>query len=350
MQRRCISAMLSEQPPWLDRWFSLRMSLKAHRLSLRARLRAGDLTLLRRGTWARDAILLFCTIRNEIERIDWFLRHYRGLGVDHFIFIDNASTDGTGELLRAQPDATLYTTAASYKAARFGQDWITALMDRHGHRHWCLVVDADELLIYPHWPARPLPALTAWLTREDLPVLPALLLELYPKGALGAAACPPGADPLAVLEWFDAGNYTIRHKPLLDTLLIQGGPRARMFFTQTPERAPTLTKLPLIRWRRGYAWANSTHSILPRGLNRVYSRDGGEGISGALLHTKFLPTIRKKSAIEKQRGEHFGNAPIFDAYYDALAAGPRLWTPASTRFEGWQQLEELGLMSRGGWA
>ncbi len=333
-----------------DRWFQFRMDWKRRRLRARAILKGRELTCLRKGGWARDSVLLFCTIRNEAERLEWFLHHYRALGVEHFIFIDNASDDGTRETLLAQPDATVYATEASYKASRFGMDWINWLMLRHANGHWCMVADADELLIYPHWQTRPLRALTQWLEARGQPVLPAMMLELYPKGPLDQAEYAPGSDPTACLNWFDAGNYTIAHRPLLDCLLIQGGPRARCFFADTPHRAPTLTKLPLIRWSWHNAWVNATHSILPRKLNRVFDAEQGEGLAGALLHTKFLPTVVEKSRIEKARGEHFGNAPVFDSYYDAVAQAPDLWCPTSQRYCGWEQLEELGLISRGGWA
>ncbi len=342
--------MFTPLPKAQDHWFRFRMDWKRRRLRARAILKRRELTCLRRGAWGRETILLFCTIRNEAERLDWFVKHYRSLGVGQFIFIDNGSTDGTRERLLALPDATVYTTGASYKASRFGMDWINWLMLRHGNGHWCVVADADELLIYPHWQTRPLPALTAWLDNEGQRTLPAMMLELYPRGPLDQTDYTPGSDPITALGWFDAGNYTIRHKPLLDCLLIQGGPRARCFFHSAPNRAPTLTKLPLIRWSWHDVWVNSTHAILPRGLNRVFATDEGERISGALLHTKFLPTVVEKSRIEKARAQHFGNAPVFDSYYDAVAAAPDLWCPASTRYSGWEQLEELGLVSRGGWA
>ncbi|MFN7002503.1 MAG: glycosyltransferase family 2 protein [Roseinatronobacter sp.] len=325
------------------------MRWKRRRLRARAMAKAHELRLIRSGRIKKGDILLFCTIRNEIERIDWFLHHYRRLGVGHFIFIDNDSTDGTREIVLAAPDTTVYLTQASYRAARFGMDWINWAMLRHGHGAWCVVADADELLIYPHWQTRPLPALTDWLERDGQSVLPAMMLELYPEGPLDAAPCLPGTDPTDVLSWFDAGNYTITHKPLLDCLLIQGGPRARHFFAEAPNRAPTLTKLPLIKWSFHNAWVNSTHSILPRTLNRCFAEEGGERISGVLLHTKFLATVVEKARIEKARGEHFGIAPVFDAYYDQLAHAPKLWCDHSTRFKGWEQLEELGLLSSGGW-
>lgn len=342
--------MFTPLPSAQDRWFDFRMRWKRRRLRARAIAKAHELRLVRRGRWGKGAILLFCTLRNELERIDWFLHHYRSLGVQHFIFIDNDSTDGTREQLLAQSDVTLYATKASYKQSRFGMDWIGWAMLRHAQGHWCVVVDADELLIYPHWQSRPLAALTGWLDLGNQIVMPAMMLELYPQGPLDAAPCVPGTDPTKVLSWFDAGNYVITHKPLLDALLIQGGPRARCFFAQSPNRAPTLTKLPLIKWSFHNAWVNSTHSILPRALNRTYGADGDERISGALLHTKFLSTVVEKARIEKARGQHFGNAAVFDDYYDRVSAAPDLWCETSTRYEGWQQLEEFGLISRGGWA
>lgn len=342
--------MFTPLPPVQDHWFAFRMTWKRRRLRARAILKRGELTCLRRGDWARGDILLFCTIRNESERLDWFLHHYRQLGVQHFIFVDNDSTDDTRARLLTQPDVTVYATPASYKSARFGLDWINWLMLRHAHGHWCIVADADELLIYPNWQTRPLRALTDWLDTQNQPVLPAMMLELYPKGPLDQTHHDPDTDPTTCLSWFDAGNYTITHKPLLDCLLIQGGPRARCFFHNSPNRAPTLTKLPLIKWSFHNTWVNSTHSILPRVLNRYFATDLGETISGALLHTKFLPSVVAKSPVEKARAQHFGNAPVFDSYYDAVAAAPDLWCAHSTRFAGWEQLEELGLISRGGWA
>jgi len=56
-----------------------------------------------------------------------------------------------------------------------------------------------------------------------------------------------------------------------------------------------------------------------------------------------------RAPVEKARGEHFGNAAVFDSYYDAVAQAPVLWCAHSVRYQGWAQLEALGLISRGGW-
>ena len=43
-----------------------------------------------------------------------FLDHYRSMGVKHFVFLDNGSTDRTVELLYAQEQVTVLQTDAPY--------------------------------------------------------------------------------------------------------------------------------------------------------------------------------------------------------------------------------------------
>jgi Glycosyl transferase family 2 len=298
---------------------------------------------------APEDVLCFLCVRNEAQRLQHFLAHHRALGVQHFLVVDNASSDGTADLLRDQPDVSLWQTGASYKASRFGMDWLTWLMLRHGSGHWCLTLDADELLVYPYWQTRPLPALTDWLDRQGRDTLGALTVDMYPEGPVSQGQVAPDDDPLTHLGWFDAGNYLTQVQPRMRNLWVQGGARARAFFATDPRRAPTLNKTPLVRWHWRYAYVNSTHALLPPRLNQVYATDGGELTSGVLLHTKFLPGITERSAEEKARGEHFADAAQYAAYYDRLTADPVLHCDASTRYTGWRQMEALGLMSRGGW-
>jgi Glycosyl transferase family 2 len=294
-------------------------------------------------------ILLAATFRNEALRLPHFLDHYRKLGVDHFLLVDNASTDGTADLLRDQPDVSLWSAPGSYRAARFGLDWTNAILMRHAHDHWTLTVDADELLVYPYWETRNLHALTHWLQRMDQVAFGAMMLDLYPKGPLDTAHYQPGDDPTRVLNWFDAGNYSVAVQSPMDNLWVQGGVRARAFLADTPRLAPTLNKVPLVKWHWRYAYVNSTHSLLPRHLNRVYATDGGEMTSGLLLHTKFLADVADKSIDDQTRRQHFARPDAYRAYHDRIATSPDLWTEASTLLGGWRQLEALGLMSRGGW-
>ena len=332
-------------------WNAYRLRLKRRRFLLRALRKRGQLRRVvdRTGSIRQQDILAMATVRNEALRLPFFLQHHRDLGVDHFLFVDNGSDDGTPEYLAQQPDVSLWSTPESYRLSRFGLDWLTWLQIRYGHGHWCLTLDADEIFIYPHFDTRPLHALTEWLDDQSIRSLGALMLDMYPKGRLTGVPYRAGTDPFDILSWFDAGNYTIRRQEPMQNLWIQGGVRARVFFSDDPRRAPTLNKVPLVKWNRRYAYVNSTHAILPRHLNRVYDETGGECLSGVLLHTKFLDTVVTRSAEEHQRKEHFANSSLYDDYYRSLMADPNLWCAGSTRYLGWRQLEAMGLMSKGAW-
>ena len=295
-------------------------------------------------------ILLFCTLRNEGIRLPYFLKYYREMGVSHFFFVDNDSTDGTAELLAQQPDVSVWHSRKSYKRSRFGMDWMNWLLRKYGHDHWCLTVDPDEFFVYPFCDSRPLPALTDWLDASSIRSFSAMLLDMYPKGRIDAVPYQAGQNPLEIASWFDSGNYTLKRNHLLGNLWIQGGPRARVFFADRPEAAPALNKIPLVKWHHRYAYASSTHMLLPRGLNYVYDEWGGEKASGALLHTKFISTFNEKAMEELKRREHYAGSQEYVAYASALQDNPELWCKWSEKYINWRQLEILGLMSMGNWA
>ena len=288
-------------------------------------------------------------MRNEAARLPFWLDHYRALGVAHFLIVVNDSTDGTAAYLAEQPDVSVWQTPDSYHRSRFGMDWLGALQQRFAHGHWTLTVDADELLIYPHHDTRDLHDLTRWLDTKGRVVFGATMLDLYPKGRLGAQRYTAGDDPTDILGWYDAAPYWVQLQPKYWNLWLQGGPRARMFFQDDPDRAPTLNKIPLVRWSRGYSYVSSMHTMLPRHLNRSYDHGGVAKATGILLHTKFLDEIIAKSAEERQRKQHFGDPDAFAAYYDALTDDPVLWTPESRKYSGWADLVDAGLMQTADW-
>ncbi|SEO08569.1 Glycosyl transferase family 2 [Salinihabitans flavidus] len=298
----------------------------------------------------RDDLLVFSTLRNERVRLPFFLQYYRDLGVNHFLIVDNNSSDGSREYLADQPDVSLWTTTRSYKRSRFGVDWLNWLQFRYGHNHWCLVVDPDEFLIYPFCDTRPLRALTDWLDASSIKSFSAMLLDMYPKGRLDAEPYREGQNPMEIASWFDAGNYTIDKNRKFGNLWIQGGPRARVFFRDQPAKAPALNKIPLVKWNRRYAYVSSTHMLLPRGLNQVYDEWGGEKASGILLHAKFLDTFSAKAAEELDRRQHYAASVEYKAYAESLRDDPELWCKWSEKYINWRQLEILGLMSKGNWA
>jgi len=353
-QSRCKDPPGDGNQPGLKFWSTYRLRLQRKKYLLRAYRKGAELQVHsdRTDQIKPGALLAFVTQRNEQMRLPYFLKYYRDLGIDHFLFVDNGSEDGSTAYLAAQPDVSVWTTQASYRRARFGMDWINHLLRRYGSGHWCLTVDPDEFLVYPFCEARPLRAMTDWMDASQLSGLSAMLLDMYPRGPVQKQTYTEGQNPLEVTCWFDGGNYTTRRNPQLHNLWIQGGPRARKFFADTPKAAPALNKIPLVKWQSHFAYVESTHMLLPRGNNKVYSTDGGERISGCLLHAKFLPVLAHKSQEELSRRQHYAKGREYAAYHALLQEDEELvlWHEFSERYISWRQLEILGLMSKGTWA
>lgn len=328
------------------------LRLQRRRRRLRALRKQSDLTPInnRKAVRRKDGIFVFATINNERHRLSHFLDYYRKLGVNHFFFVDNGSDDGSGEYLATQPDVSLWHTNASYKRANFGMDWINSLLRRYGRGHWSLILDVDEFFIYPHCDTRPLRALTDWLDSSSIQSFGAMLVDMYSPETIEQQKYTTGQDPLSVLTHFDAGNYTQKLNKKYGNLWIQGGPRQRMLFADAPELAPALNKIPLIKWARGNVYVSSTHMLLPRSLNKTYEDWGGERICGCLLHTKLLQDLDTKARRELIRQQHYAGGREYRAYRADGARGSYISNKYSEKFEGWQQLERLGLMSVGGWA
>ena len=331
---------------------SYRMRLRRKRWRIRAFRKGRELSCIKDRTRmiARGDVLLSVTLRNERTRLPYFLQYYRDLGIKHFLIVDNDSDDGSYEYLQAQPDVSLWHTTASYKQSRFGTDWQNWLLRKYAHGHWALVVDIDEFFVFPYCETRPVRALTDWLDGCGVRAFSAMLLDMYPKGPISRQVYCEGQNPFEIASWFDSGNYTFLKNEEYLNLWIQGGARARTFFRDQPEKAPSLNKIPLVKWDRSYVFVNSTHMLLPRGLNLVYDASGGEKASGVLMHAKFLDIFIEKTTEEIERGEHFASSREYRAYARTLKENPEVWCSFSEKFVNWRQLEGLGLMSKGNWA
>ncbi|MCA0908149.1 glycosyltransferase family 2 protein [Ruegeria marisrubri] len=328
------------------------MRLRRKRRILRCLKRRRELKPVSNNTQAirRDDILLMSVVRNEKIRLPFFLEYYRKLGINHFLFVDNNSDDGSFEFLKEQADVSVWRTTTSYKRASYGLDWSNYLLRKYAHGHWVLSVDPDEFFIYPFCDTRPIRALTDWLDGSAVRSFGTMLIDMYPEGPVDAEPYAEGQNPFEIARWFDPGNYMITKNPEYKNLWIQGGPRARVFFQDNPSKAPALNKIPLVKWNRRYVYVSSTHSLLPRGLNQVYDEWGGEKASGSLLHAKLINTLGEKAREELQRGQHYRGSGEYKAYATRLEDKPVFWCEWSEAYINWRQLEILGLMSKGNWA
>jgi hypothetical protein len=127
-------------------------------------------------------ITLICGIWNELLLLPFFIRYYKKLGVTHFIFIDNNSSDGTVEYLKNQNDLNLelYCCSDSYAKANFGITWVNEILNLKMRDKWCLVVDIDELLVFPSSEST-VRDLASQLENQKTNVAQTCLIDFYPK-------------------------------------------------------------------------------------------------------------------------------------------------------------------------
>jgi hypothetical protein len=125
-----------------------------------------------------DDLPLIVITHNQGTLLWHFLAHYRRLGVTRFLCVDDASTDGTHELLAAQLDVDLYTSNVRYKGASRGRLWREMLVSRYGTWRWYVLVDTDEFLIYRGHETVPLPQVLESLGQRRISHLPAPMLDM----------------------------------------------------------------------------------------------------------------------------------------------------------------------------
>jgi glycosyltransferase involved in cell wall biosynthesis len=280
-----------------------------------------------------EEIRLICKIKNETLRLPYFLRYYREAGVDRFIFIDNGSSDGTVEYLLGQRDCHMFQTRNSFPDSGGGIDWQNAILDLHGAGHWCVIVDTDELLVFPHREKVGLREFCGFLDREGSEGLYTFMLDMYHDSSISEATCQPGKPFTEICSLFDTDytfvrriNYRRRVVPPFPEIEVIGGPRSRKF---SPEHLGTsvfarmksrllwemskplykygllknvratpqllLFKIPLVKWKRGYALESSTH---------VMTRLKLSDVTGVLLHFKFFSDFYDKISDAIKTGQY----------------------------------------------
>lgn len=174
-----------------------------------------------------DEIRLFAKVRNEANRLPFWTSYYRKLGVDRFFMIDNDSTDHTVELLSRDKDVHIFSTSEKMSMARAGMDWIEPLLHQYGQNRWCLIVDADELLVYPDSESVPLREFCQMLGQINADAFGCLLIDMYPAGNIHDVTYVPGQSFVDVCPFFDSSGYKCLWADRKGPSIV-GGPRLSM--------------------------------------------------------------------------------------------------------------------------
>ena len=277
-------------------------------------------------------VLGFARMRDEALRLPWFLDYHRRLGVDRFLIVDNASTDGTAEFLASQPDVHHFWTDERYADNASGMDWINPLLHAHGRERWCLTLDADELFIFPHSETRSLATLGAHVRKHGANAVSAHMIDMYADRPIRQSTYRTGEDFLTVCRHFDMPD-------LRDT---RGGARRRLFWSRDSKRGaearpPVLKKLPFVHWGPDTHYKISTHVM-----------DGARPapVGGAILHFKFFADFSQKIERALTERQYWNGSEQYERYGEGLDTDPDLSAhhANSIRYESTAQLMALGVL------
>ena len=347
---------------------------------------AFDLSAPPKLNWDGEGAVAVVLAYNEMLRFPHFLDFHRRMGVRHFLVVDNDSNDGTAAFLDAQPDVTRFPASKPY--SRYKSQWRHVLCDMYLQGRWAFFPDVDELLVYPGWPDVPLATFLGYCDEHGYEGVFTSMVDMYSDLPLKDLTYASGQPFLEACPFFDGDGYRLMaisgwrttHYPT-PSWNLYGGPRERLFSVQRkrqatqfdqwvlrrffsagrdlpagdlsrrierlagklirgalPRPAPLMSKVPLIRWRKGYRFMGGVHNVSGR---IELAPDWA-----ALLHFKYLSDFAEKTAEAIRRGQHDGGAShykLYDARMGTLVEKGPLYG-GSRRFTGVADLQRAGLM------
>ena len=276
-------------------------------------------------------------MRDELPRVVDSIRHHREIGVDRFVIIDNASSDGTIDFLCEQPDVDVFLTLNKYSEARGATFWRTKMLERYGYGRWYLTIDADELLVYSDMDRHDLHDLGALLRSWGSKLFFAPMIDMYSDIPFQDIVFRPGDKQIDACRFFDGEGYFLQRRGYWITSIESGGPRSRIFSARS-----CLDKRPFFYWDKTGRCV-SAHRQLAHGAK--------PGPSGALLHFKFMSDFSDKISFAIESEEYWNESSEYKTYKVGIEndATRALFYHGSRRYNGPHSLIAAKLMHRIHW-
>lgn len=290
------------------------------------------------GKLRKVPVSVFGVMRNEMFFLPSFFAHYRKLGIDQFIILDDQSDDGSTEYLARQPDCVLVRSPMRYGERVDGQRaahlWKNAIPQAYLQDQWAICADADEFLFLPPQ-FDGFPAFTRTLDANAIPAVAAAMVDFYPSTLREMADANFPADMNDLFRrypWFDVGPYmrwsrfgnrqVVLHGGVRERLLRKHGISMRAYgkprfsaliqelkFRFAGDRnIKSIGKVPLVKWYEGRHYLHShLLDVAPE-----------PGLQLAIAHFKFNGVLYQKIRQALASRSYAGNSRNYMAYGQLL--------------------------------
>ncbi|MEO8692368.1 MAG: glycosyltransferase family 2 protein [Acidimicrobiales bacterium] len=282
-----------------------------------------------------DDLLAITTVRNGEFYLPSFFDHHRRLGIAHFLFLDNGSTDGTIEFLRAQDDVSVFRTSVPY---RTHENLMKRYMVRkHSHRKWNVFLDVDELFDYPQSDRLDVRGLLGYLAHHGYTAVVVQMLDMFSAEPLARTPSEP-SDLGSIFPYFDITDiskrpYEFDLRPDSTLQSHHGGIRRSVFGSEN-----LLTKAALIFVDDEIETFVAWHHVRKARI---------ADISCVLLHYPFNRAFYEKAEEAVRSGRYgLGASHEYRAYWSVLAddLDLSLHRASAQRYVGVDQLVDLGFV------
>jgi hypothetical protein len=273
--------------------------------------------------------------RNEMQRLPYFLEYHRALGVDWFLVVDNNSTDGSVSYLLNQPDVSVWHTKEPYHESNFGTRWTTELLDRYGAQIWTLILDADELFVYPDSDQyRTLADFTMDLEQEGCSAVAAAMLDMYSDVPIAETVYEIGSNIQELCRYFEFQADPDEFYDAPGFGLTEVGVSWRQFKLRGSRR-----KYPLVRHDVGAYLEVGLHTARDRRVSTARA---------AILHYKYISTLPAYAEESVETRAHWAASALYcrlKEEFDNGAAERSLYEEGISHwYSGTSQLKEMGLV------
>ncbi len=315
------------------------------------------------GTFRKDALGLFSVMRDEMWFLPAFLEHYRRIGVEQFVILDDASTDGTREYLLSQPD--VFVLASEYRFGdilyqdsgfffaktkstkdtkwRAGRLYKELIPQKFFEGRFALYADADEFLFLPPGVA------SLWdvidrLTSIKAECVTASLVEFFPNDLIGLEDRTPSKSMETLLKrypFFEA-------RPILqlragEQAIISGPSKSTELFSRYLAKGPKDITSPVLKTPIVHHNADNRRDGSHRATQPPVSN-----IMLTMAHFVFTGQLKEKvDRAVKWRSHALGGYKYYK-YAEILKEmerrGDNFRGPNTVRFESVEQFLDAGLM------